>query len=451
MMADWESWSGKPFMIVEFYVKGMDSGLANTSGAGSKVRTQTDRGYWYQNFTMKLLSSKGCVGWHWFEYLDNDPANPRNNHTNKDSNKGIETWDYQPYPVLLNSMKQLNDNTLNLISYFGYDIEHVQNESDTLKAWQPSNYRNSKQPCYAVQNGSAQRTGKNQTTIFNFGGREAYITSFQGTPLDTTVLTETWRDDFNTMDISGPDGSDAKWYAPIHGAACGAAKCLPPEQGPLGADFPTGPFSVKNGLLTITGKVADNGKWYSGVMETVDREGYGFAQQYGYFECRVKFPFGKATWPAFWLKAAAERTDFSMSRPEIDAIEWYGSDAKGYHACLHLWRAKEANKWGSPMNSTGHKSYIYDLRKWIPEQIDREKGALEGFHTYGVEFTPLWVIFYFDRKEIVRHPMFPEYHQPMFMLIDNAIVQKDAAEAQGIKEMVVDYVTVYQFTERLNN
>jgi hypothetical protein len=126
MMVNWESWSGKPFMIVEFYVKGMDSGLPNNTGAGSRVRTQADRGYWYQNFTMKLLSSTGCVGWHWFMYQDNDPTNPKNDKSNVDSNKGIVTWDFKPYLPLLDNMKQLNDNTLNLIYYFGYDINLVQ-------------------------------------------------------------------------------------------------------------------------------------------------------------------------------------------------------------------------------------------------------------------------------------------------------------------------------------
>jgi len=33
IMADWTNWSGKPFIITEWYVKGEDSGLPNRSGA----------------------------------------------------------------------------------------------------------------------------------------------------------------------------------------------------------------------------------------------------------------------------------------------------------------------------------------------------------------------------------------------------------------------------------
>jgi hypothetical protein len=120
MMANWESWSGKPFMIVEFYVKGEDSGLPNNTGAGWNVPTQADRGYFYQNFTLKLINSVGCVGWHWFTYQDNDPQNMDTDPSNRDSNKGIVTWDFQPYLPLLENMKQLNDNVMNLLIFYGY-------------------------------------------------------------------------------------------------------------------------------------------------------------------------------------------------------------------------------------------------------------------------------------------------------------------------------------------
>mgnify|MGYP000859830409 CR=1 FL=1 len=72
-MQQWENWSGKPFLISEFYTKGEDSGLANETGAGWIVKTQEDRGYFYQNFIIELLKSRACVGWHWLSYQDSDP------------------------------------------------------------------------------------------------------------------------------------------------------------------------------------------------------------------------------------------------------------------------------------------------------------------------------------------------------------------------------------------
>jgi len=118
-LAMWERESGRPFLITEWYAKAMDSGLANTSGAGWLVRTQQDRGRFYQNFALALLQSKGCVGWHWFKYTDNDPAATGVDPSNVDSNKGIVSNRYVPYVQLLEAMKGLNQRAYSLAEYFG--------------------------------------------------------------------------------------------------------------------------------------------------------------------------------------------------------------------------------------------------------------------------------------------------------------------------------------------
>jgi len=117
-MKNWGDWSGKPFMITEFYTKAMDSGLANTSGAGFTVHTQRDRGYAYQNFCLGLLQSTNCVGWHWFKYQDNDPTATGVDPSNVDSNKGLLNTDYNWYMPMIKYMKQLNENVYSLVDYF---------------------------------------------------------------------------------------------------------------------------------------------------------------------------------------------------------------------------------------------------------------------------------------------------------------------------------------------
>ena len=54
LMQDIQRWSGKPFIITEWYAKGMDActpetRLTNESGAGFTVNTQRERGYFYHN------------------------------------------------------------------------------------------------------------------------------------------------------------------------------------------------------------------------------------------------------------------------------------------------------------------------------------------------------------------------------------------------------------------
>jgi hypothetical protein len=114
----WSKESGRPILITEWYVKGADAGLANTSGAGWIVKSQADRGRFYQHFTLGLLESKVCVGWHWFKYSDNDPAEPGTDPSNRDANKGIVTARYETYPALLEPMKALNERVYLLTDYF---------------------------------------------------------------------------------------------------------------------------------------------------------------------------------------------------------------------------------------------------------------------------------------------------------------------------------------------
>ena len=38
------------------------------------VRELRNRARFDQNFTLGLLESGACVGWHWFKYMDNDPG-----------------------------------------------------------------------------------------------------------------------------------------------------------------------------------------------------------------------------------------------------------------------------------------------------------------------------------------------------------------------------------------
>ena len=92
----------------------MDNDLDNVSGAGYVVPTQIDRAYAYQHFTLGLLESRNCVGWHWFRYQDDDSDDLSDNC----SNKGIFDNYYEPYPWLAQYMRQLNTNVYNLIDYF---------------------------------------------------------------------------------------------------------------------------------------------------------------------------------------------------------------------------------------------------------------------------------------------------------------------------------------------
>lgn len=130
MIDMWNREGKKPFIVTEFYTKAMDSGLANTSGAGFTVRTQKDRGIAYQHFCLSLLASKSCVGWHYFKYQDNDPSAKKVDPSNTDANKGLVNNKYQFYTPLMKLMKELNDNKYALITF-------LETESKSIKAIKP--------------------------------------------------------------------------------------------------------------------------------------------------------------------------------------------------------------------------------------------------------------------------------------------------------------------------
>lgn len=118
ILRDWSEWSGRPFIITEWYTKGEDTPLPNRTGAGWNVKTQKDRGHFYQNFCIELMRCKNCIGWHWFKYQDNDPEDLSTDISNRDSNKGIVDSKYRSYTDLLDQMKILNSNVLNLIKWY---------------------------------------------------------------------------------------------------------------------------------------------------------------------------------------------------------------------------------------------------------------------------------------------------------------------------------------------
>lgn len=114
-ISDWSNWADAPFLVSEFYTKGInDSDLNNLSGAGYSVPTQNERAYAYQHFTLGLLEAKNCVGWHWFKYQDDDGTD----NSSKPSNKGLCDNYYELFPYLSFFVREVNFNTYHLIEYF---------------------------------------------------------------------------------------------------------------------------------------------------------------------------------------------------------------------------------------------------------------------------------------------------------------------------------------------
>ena len=130
-----------PLEVTEFYTKALENDgsfddpsdpLKNTRGAGWIVRTQQDRGDFYENFTLRLIETGVFFGWQWHQYIDDDDspeviyeggkpdATGKNwrDQSNIDANKGIVNNWHEPYEELCESMAQINFNVYRLALHF---------------------------------------------------------------------------------------------------------------------------------------------------------------------------------------------------------------------------------------------------------------------------------------------------------------------------------------------
>lgn len=208
----------------------------------------------------------------------------------------------------------------------------------------------------------------------------------------------TFEDNFSSLSISDKNGTDAKWYT--HTVQC----CLNDTSSPstptymAGVDDPPGqaPFSLLPGGGLDIRLQKHNGAWYSGVIATVDANGNGFAQKYGYFEMKARFPKAIGTWPAFWLLNAAA---LSQHQPagEIDVVESYMFAPQYINVTLH--------DWTPPTTTPSH-------------YLAKVDDLSEGFHTFGMLWTASTMSFYCDGSLLYSTPTPSIMHQPYYPIVD---------------------------------
>lgn len=213
------------------------------------------------------------------------------------------------------------------------------------------------------------------------------------------VETASFAEEFDLpLDVSAW-GPGTRWIAhtPWNGDF-GEARFRDPGEG--------GPFTVEHGILTIEARQNAAGEWGSGLLASVDREGRGFTQLYGYFEARARLPAAPGVWPAFWL-IGADRSRFTA---EIDVMEYRGAKPDGYTSSLHVW-----NRGGRPHDKQLERHVVFGGRE------KDGRNHVDRFNTYGVHVGPERTTFYFNRCPVWTAETRAEHRQPMFMLVNLAL------------------------------
>ncbi|TYR94314.1 glycoside hydrolase family 16 protein [Rossellomorea vietnamensis] len=182
---------------------------------------------------------------------------------------------------------------------------------------------------------------------------------------------------------------------------------------------------IQDGMMVLTTKRERfKGKEYtSGAVTTEDI----FEFTYGKIEIRAKIPKGKGMFPAFWLVNSHDGSWL----PEIDIMENIGQNPNEIFQVVH-WMDEED---GQKMD---HYQYTSE---------DTEFSA--GFHNYGLVWEKDKITWTLDGEKIFETEKFSP-DSPLYLYLNTAVGGNwpgdPDPEETFPKEMMIDYVRVYQQT-----
>ncbi|HEY6630110.1 MAG TPA: family 16 glycosylhydrolase [Rhizobiaceae bacterium] len=247
--------------------------------------------------------------------------------------------------------------------------------------------------------------GDGSTLTFRNSQASAFSANNFSLGADTASLVPTFNDDFTEFDRFS-DGSGT-WRTRFEWWGDGAFTLAQNAERQIYVDTdfrglsntersePLGynPFSIEDGKLVITAEpIAEESaatKHYdftSGLISTHS----SFWQTYGYFEMTAELPEDPGTWPAFWMLPV----DNSWP-PEIDILEAYGDIPNQVHTAV-IGKGGTTDTWA---------------------QVDTS----EGYHRYGMMWTPYEITFYVDGVETTAVATPTELNDPMYMIANLAI------------------------------
>jgi beta-glucanase (GH16 family) len=232
----------------------------------------------------------------------------------------------------------------------------------------------------------------------------------------------TFDDEFNSLSAS-PSGSGTKWETKywwggrqLNGAS---DYYLDGSVGNLGQT----PYSLSNGALDIHAQPTSPELKAAGVTASfttgqIDTHN-SFSQEYGYFEMRADMSNAYGTNNAFWLMPMS-----GPWPPEIDITEVLGRDPKTDFMTNHA-------------NSTNPTSY-----GGTATGVDLS----QGYHTYGLMWTPTTMTFYLDGVAEYTTATQPDEHQPMYILATLGVGGSWAGNPSTTNfsaDMKIDYIRAY--------
>lgn len=189
---------------------------------------------------------------------------------------------------------------------------------------------------------------------------------------------------------------------------------------------------VEDGMLKITAiKESYNGSSYTSARILTKGK---FEQKYGRIEARIKLPWGKGLWPAFWMIGANSDTVSWPQCGEVDIMEYLGNNPTSVFGTVH----------GPGYSGSSAITKTYTLNN---SRFDTD------FHVFGIEWGEDYINYYVD--DVLYNQVTPKkvtgewvFNQPFYIILNVAVggnlPGSPNSETTFPQTMLVDYVRVYQ-------
>ncbi len=189
---------------------------------------------------------------------------------------------------------------------------------------------------------------------------------------------------------------------------------------------------VEGGVLKITANKETymSSGYTSGRITSKNK----FEQKHGRFEARIKMPWGKGLWPAFWLLGANSSTVSWPQCGEIDIMEYLGNNPTSIFGTVH----------GPGYSGANAISKVFNLTN---DRFDTD------YHIFGIEWGEDYINYYVDN--VLYNQITPKnapgewvFNQPFYIILNLAVggnlPGSPNDQTTFPQTMLVDYVRVYQ-------
>lgn len=220
------------------------------------------------------------------------------------------------------------------------------------------------------------KVGKGEENANSDGWYEVFTDNFEGDTLNSDIWTYSPHAVRWETQKEGKENYSSYWCPDMVSVKDGKVEVLSEERTnhvcSSGKCPSVGRFT--GGIETRRIKSADESQ------NTGEEDELLFSQAFGYFEAKVKFPKGNGMWSAFWLQSSNMR---KVSNEGLD-----GTEIDIYESAF----INEPTKMGHALLWDGYSTF----GKVDDYILDTKTDLYDGYHTFGLKWTPNQYVFYID-------------------------------------------------------